>query len=67
MWKNDTNKVSKMLKEESKETIVSSVSKCFMIYPQTNKNKINKIRLTTGLGLVINIFTPLVVIINFYI
>ena len=38
-----------------------------MTYPLINHKQKNKIWLTNGLELVIHLFTPLIVLINFYI
>ncbi|KKT15008.1 MAG: hypothetical protein UW83_C0029G0006 [Parcubacteria group bacterium GW2011_GWD1_44_9] len=67
MWKNNKNSVNKMLKEKSKAMATSTRSRCFTTYPQINHKQKNKIRLTKSLEWAIHIFTPLIVVINFYI
>ena len=67
MWKNNKNSVNKMLKEKSKAMATSTRSRCFMTYPQINHKQENKIRLIKSLEWAIHIFTPLIVVINFYI
>ena len=67
MWKKNLNNVNKVLKEGYPKTFSNIPLQHIGTYTQIDQIIKNKIRLNNNFKSVVHIFTPLIVVINFYI
>ena len=67
MWRNNINSVSGMLKNKPLGGKLAQQPESFITYPQVNRKQKMKIWLSKKTKQVIPIFTPLIVLTNFYI
>ncbi len=67
MWRKDGINVNKMLKRMTNKSLILKQGQSELNYPHVARSDKNKLWLNKSLKQTINIFTPLIVVIIFYI